>query len=156
MRWKRHRSGVALVALLFAVWQFWKNARVERARFLVEMARHLMEDEAEDVFYEILHKKFQSNSITPGSTKEKAIDTLLFQFNLIGYLLKMWIIKEEDVGFFEKEADEVLLNDEVRKYMSSSDGQIKHKLHDTLPQLGRGRAIASPVAVLLKKPLPVF
>ena len=114
-------SVVALVALVFACWQFWQKARVERARFLVEMANLLMDNkEAENIFYTILEGAFKFNppAQLPRNT-EKAIDTLLFQLNLIGHLLKMKIINRKDVGFFKKEAETVLLNDEVRKYMSS-------------------------------------
>jgi hypothetical protein len=116
---------LTLAGLVFAGWQllqngrqFRQNGRVERARFLVEMENGLLADRrVEDVFYNILQGEFQFNRNRELPQEEmRAIDSLLSQYNLIGLLLRMGIIEQEDVEFFKAGACVVLMNANVQEY----------------------------------------
>ncbi len=116
---------LTFAGLVFAGWQFRQNARVERARFLVEMANRLLaENEVEAVFYAILEGGFQFNpQHPPGQAQQRALDSLLSQFNLIGRLLQMKIINGEDATFFRAESWVVLTNAQVNVYIAWANEQ---------------------------------
>ena len=116
---------LTLAGLIFAGWQFRQNARVERARFLVEMEKGLLEDnEVEAVFYKILDEEFHFDRNNPPPQQEmRAIDSLLSQYNMIGRLLQMGTINQEDVGFFKAGALAVLRNAQVKDYMRWANEQ---------------------------------
>jgi hypothetical protein len=110
---------LTLAGLLFAGWQFRRQALIERGRFLVERADRLLAEEGVGgIITALVRGEFQFNrNHPPSQAVQDNLDTLLDRFNLIGRLLQMGILTREDANFFAAEGQLVLRNRHVQAYI---------------------------------------
>jgi hypothetical protein len=108
------------IAVVAAVRGIRHNQAVERGRFLSEiMDRLFRDDNVRKFWYQLDYAQWRFDKNTfPGSEEERWLDHLLYQFALVGRLVKLKVISEEEVMAIGFEAARVLTdNSEVREYL---------------------------------------
>lgn len=118
---------LTFVGLLFAGWQFLRQTAVDRARFLLELAKgHLVEESVRKLYYKIDQEDWvYDESKFHGSDDERNLDTMLYHFDLIGRMVKSNMLTPAEAQFFSYEAHRVLHNPEVKKYLEWLDKNLQ-------------------------------
>jgi hypothetical protein len=111
---------LTFIAVVAAVRGIRHNQAVERGRFLSEVMDRLFRDDSVRKFwYQLDYDQWRFDQMAfPGSDEERWLDHLLYQFALVGRLVKLGVLSQEEVTAIGFEAARVLTDSaEVQKYL---------------------------------------
>ena len=99
---------------------------LERAKLVLDFVSDYLQDTGiRKFFYRLDHGDFQfSLPNFPGSDDEIMMDRLLYSFDRLGYLLRTGVVTLEDVRLIEWEAERVMMNPEVEKYLQWFEADV--------------------------------
>jgi hypothetical protein len=125
---------LAIPVVLIAYRELRLNTRVQRAQFLLDATeRYFGNAEERGIYYDIDYRQFnlcfaagepdtiQRGKEPPkpfiGSSEERLLDSILYSFDVIGRIVEMGALDERDARIFAFQAERVLSNREVAKYI---------------------------------------
>lgn len=126
---------VTSVGILLAYLELHRSTRIQRGQFLLGATeRYFAESEARRLFYDIDYGRFQINFIEGDpatvergagqeakpfmrSEEERALDNLLYTFDVIGRLVDLGSLDVREAELFAFQAKRVLENEYVLKYV---------------------------------------
>jgi hypothetical protein len=105
--------------------QLAETSRTNKATFLADVFKwYLTDKELRDIFYRLDYGRWEFDPDTfPLSDSEPAIDHLLYLYNVIGYYTEVGVIAEQELPIIIYEANRVLHNPEIVKYLEWLDGK---------------------------------
>jgi hypothetical protein len=111
---------IAATGLLLSALQI-SRSRAERRAEYVTRVIHRLHDNAElhDVYYELERDQFKFDLAFLGSEKEKRLDKLLEEFDLLARLYKMNVLRVEDINLFWYQFLIVYQNKDVSAYINA-------------------------------------
>jgi hypothetical protein len=118
-----------ILGLVFAGFELRRNARVQKAQFLLDITeRYFSDTDVRKFYYKLDYNKFtlDFNKLI-GSDEERWLDSLLYTFDLIGRLVKMRAVTGKEVDVLAFQASRVLRNSEVVKYLNWLDGEYERE-----------------------------
>ena len=115
------------VGLLYTAGELRRNTINQRMQFLLEIAeRYFADTAARNLFYQIDYGKYRFElEKFVGSDDERLLDGMLYNFDLIGRLVKTNTVSIDEVSILAFQASRVLRNSEVRKYLAWLDGEYR-------------------------------
>jgi hypothetical protein len=136
--------------LIFAGRGIQQNTRAQRAKFLLEFTeRYFSDSDIRRFYYKIDYNQFEFDlQRFIGSDEERWLDSLIYTFDLIGYLLKMGVLSTREVSIIAFQASRALRNSEVRKYLNWLDVEYKRE--------GRPTPVHSDALYLVQTVLPTL
>jgi hypothetical protein len=116
-----------IAGLIFTVREIGRNTRVQRAQFLLEITeRYFGDPEVRKFYYKIDYDQFKfDREKFLGTDEERWLDSLIYTFDIIGYLLRIGVLSKEEVSILAFQASQVLRNSEVIKYLKWLDDEYK-------------------------------
>ena len=100
-----------------------RNILVTKAQFIMDITeRYFQNDDVRKFYYKLDYGnwKFDAKNFEE-SDEERWLDHLLYTFDVIGQLVKIGTITIEDIEILAFQADRVLENEEVKKYLDWLD-----------------------------------
>src|SRR5215210_7254383 len=87
---------VAMTSAVVAVLTLRRNSRVQKAQFIANLSRDFFQDsDLRKFFYKIDYEKFRFDPTTvaefKGSEDERHLDALLYQYNMVGRLVRLGV-----------------------------------------------------------------
>ena len=130
---------VTALGLFLTFIQLRRNWRVQKAQFLSTINKDFFEDsDFRKFFYKIDYREFKFDEkkidIFQGSDDERHLDALLYQYNLLGQLVRMKLLKIEELEFIAFEIVRIFDNDDVKKYLAWLD-----KEYEQFGNIGKSR-----------------
>lgn len=121
---------VAMTGAVVAVLTLLRNSRVQKAQFIANLTKDFFQDsDLRKFFYKIDYEKFRFDSTKlaefKGSEDERHLDLLLYQYNMVGRLVRLRVVSQEDVEFLLFEMVQVFNNAEVKKYIAWLDTEFE-------------------------------
>lgn len=118
------------IGLLVAVIQMRRNLMIHRADFIRSVTSDLFDDsELRKFFYEIDYEKFKFSkddlSKFKGSDDERRLDALLYKYDTIAKMLRLKLVKNDDIEFLLFEFFQIMNNKQVLKYLEWLDSEYK-------------------------------
>jgi len=126
---------VATIGLVFAGLQLRQNTLVQRAQFLLNITeRYFADSDVRSLYYKLDSYEFVLNLDSfIGSTEERLLDQLLYNFDIIGRMVKMGAVTISEVQILAYQASRVLNNPEVQKYLEWLDATYYREGIPSLP-----------------------
>jgi hypothetical protein len=114
---------VAMTSAVVAVLTLLRNSRVQKAQFIANLTKDFFQDsDLRKFFYKVDYEKFRFDPTKvaefKGSEDERHLDALLYQYNMVGRLVRLGVISQEDVEFLLFEMVQVFKNTEIQKYIT--------------------------------------
>lgn len=130
------------VGLFIALVQMKQNFKVQQAQFLLGITNVLFDDSnLRKFFYKIDYEKFKfdKNNLNKfkGSDEERWLDSLLYHYDSLGKMVRMKLIKLEEVEFLFFEVIQIFRNREVNKYITWLESE--YDMHGTVNDTKRKR-----------------
>ncbi|OGQ92376.1 MAG: hypothetical protein A2464_03735 [Deltaproteobacteria bacterium RIFOXYC2_FULL_48_10] len=115
--------------LFIAVFQIKRNFKVQRAEFIRSITAELFDDsDLRKFFYEIDYEKFKfpADDIKSwkGCDNERRLDALLYKYDAIAKMVRINLVKLDDIEFLLFEFIQVLKNSEVQSYINWIDNEF--------------------------------
>lgn len=114
---------LTLISLLFATRGIRQNTLAQRSRFLLDLTeRYFADTDVRRFFYKVDYEEFKyDEDAFPGSDEERWLDSLLYTFDIIGYMVRVRTVTLDEVGVVAFQVKRVLGNPEVIRYLSWLD-----------------------------------
>lgn len=121
---------VAIISAGVAILTLRRNSRVQKAQFVANLTRDFFQDsDLRRFFYRIDYERFRFDSKEvaefKGSEDERHLDALLYQYNMVGRLVRVGVISPEDVEFLLFEIVQVFKNADVKRYIAWLDTEFE-------------------------------
>lgn len=111
------------ISLFFAGVSLRRNAKVQRAQFLLNITdRYFSDSDVRKFFYRLNYNQFEFDlQKFLDSDEERWLDSLLYTFDIIGRVVRMGVLTIKEVEIIAFQASRVLENPEVKKYLDWLD-----------------------------------
>ena len=133
-------AGVAAIGFLFALRELHRSTQVQRAQALLDATQRYFGDvEVRRLYYDLDYNQITlvfendhpkkwiraDSSHVPfiGSNEERCLDSLLYSLDTIGRIVELGVLKSKDAKIFAFQAQRILKNPEVTKYLNWLDGE---------------------------------
>jgi hypothetical protein len=105
--------------VLIAIFQLHQTNKIERARFVRDIASDVFGDtDLRDFFYKIDYEKFLfDQSSFRGSKDERLLDTLLIRYDSIAKLVRLKVLSLDDIEPFMFDYIQIFKNKDVDAYL---------------------------------------
>lgn len=121
---------VAMTGAVVAVLTLLRNSRVQKAQFIANLTKDFFQDsDLRKFFYKIDYERFRFDPANvaefKGSEDERYLDALLYQYNMVGRLVRLGVVSQEDMEFLLFEMVQVFKNADVKKYIAWLEGEFE-------------------------------
>jgi hypothetical protein len=108
-----------ILTLVFTALEIRRNTLAQRIKFLLDLTERYFSDTAvRKFFYKVDYRQFRFDEDTfTGTDEERWLDSLLYTFDLIGFMVRTKAVRLDEVRIIAFQASRVLNNDEVKKYL---------------------------------------
>jgi hypothetical protein len=127
---------LTVFGLIFAGVQLRQNNIARRAEILLSIIdRYFSNQDERSFFYKLDYGQFvfDPKNFGKGNAEETMLDSILYNLDVVGRMLRLGAISQEEVKVLVFEVHRIMMNSEVQKYLKWLESEYEHIGLDTVP-----------------------